>query len=80
MKIQPPPPSILLMTTEPKAKESRVVAAVVILIIILTAVVEMMLLNITSFSLSFSKFENFGRFAAELRGLTYDLAECIDKR
>ena len=35
--------------------------------------------NITSFFLSFWKSEIFGRFAAELRGVAYDLAEFIDK-
>ena len=57
------------------------VAAVVILIIILTAVEVGYDVNITSSSFFlFEILKNFGRFAAELRILTYDLVECFDKR
>ncbi len=51
-------------------------AAAVVILIILTAV-EVLILH-----LSFFLFENlklFCRFAAELRGVAYDLAEFIDK-
>ena len=79
MMILPPPPSILLMmTTEPKAKES-LIAVVMIILIILTAV-EVVMMMILHLSLSFSKFSNFGRFAATFRGATYDLAGSIGKR
>ena len=54
-------------------------AAVVILIILTAVEVNMMML----LHLSLFHSENlkiFGRFAAELREVTYDLVECFDKR
>ena len=45
----------------------------------LTAV-EVVMMMILHLSLSFSKFSNFGQFAATFRGATYDLAGSIGKR
>ena len=39
----------------------------------------MMILRITSSSSLFEILKIFGRFAADFRGATYDLAECFDK-
>ncbi len=50
----------------------------VVILIILTVVVMMMILLFLPFFFEILKF--FGRFAADLLGVAYDLVEFIDKR
>ena len=75
----PPPPSILMMASEPEAKEQLMMAVVVILIILTAVELEMMLILHVSLFL-FENLNILGQSAAELRKVTYDLAEIIGKR